>query len=223
MDPRCDLRVLVVEEGLGLTQAWLLAFRRRFPVRVLGPVFDEAPAHRIMTDGLADLVAVDLHRADGRAEAIIADLAGAGMVHVVGALETEDRPEEAARALASGARGVVARDEPARMLSDSLRRAAAGDLVLPASHLPGVIDRIRARPADMGVASLGVLTRREREILGLLARGMAIADIAGLLAISRLTVQSHVKSILAKLGLHSKVEAVTLAWRAGLTIGERSA
>ena len=59
------------------------------------------------------------------------------------------------------------------------------------------------------------LTRREREILSLLAQGRTTNDIAHTLSISVLTVQSHVKNLLAKLGVHSKVEAIRYAWRSG--------
>ena len=62
---------------------------------------------------------------------------------------------------------------------------------------------------------MGSLTARELEVLRLLANGSTTGEIARLLEISPMTVQSHVKNVLAKLGVHSKVEAVRLAWRAG--------
>jgi two-component system nitrate/nitrite response regulator NarL len=67
------------------------------------------------------------------------------------------------------------------------------------------------------------LTPREGEILGRLATGATATDIAGALGISALTVQSHVKSILAKLGVHTRIEAVTLAWRYGLARADGAA
>ncbi len=62
---------------------------------------------------------------------------------------------------------------------------------------------------------LGSLTPREIEVLELLAAGSSTHEIASSLGISATTVQSHVKNLLAKLGVHSKVEAVRLAWRSG--------
>jgi two-component system nitrate/nitrite response regulator NarL len=67
------------------------------------------------------------------------------------------------------------------------------------------------------------LTARETEILQALAAGDSTPAIAERLGISPLTVQSHVKSILSKLGVHSKIEAVTLAWRHGLAPATRTA
>jgi two-component system nitrate/nitrite response regulator NarL len=98
----------------------------------------------------------------------------------------------------------------------ALRRALAGELVLPAVHLPNLVERLRTSRELSDAERLGCLTGREREILRLLADGGATAEIATALGISPMTVQSHVKNILSKLGVHSKVEAVTLAWRTGL-------
>jgi len=64
-----------------------------------------------------------------------------------------------------------------------------------------------------GSLALATLSPREREILLLLSDGISTADIASSLSISPMTVQSHVKNILSKLGVHSKVDAVRLAWR----------
>jgi DNA-binding CsgD family transcriptional regulator len=69
---------------------------------------------------------------------------------------------------------------------------------------------------------LGRLTPRELEVLQELAGGNPTAEVAETLGISPLTVQSHVKSILAKLGVHSKIEAVTMAFRYGMA-GRRAA
>ena len=107
----------------------------------------------------------------------------------------------------------------------SVRRAAAGEMVMPASDLPLVLAHLggdaETRPIDE--LALARLTVRETEILRALAAGLSTAAVAEDLGISPLTVQSHVKSILAKLGVHSKIEAVTMAWRHGLAPTSRIA
>ena len=100
---------------------------------------------------------------------------------------------------------------------DVIRRAAAGEIVMPERDLAAVFERLQGARADSGQAALERLTPRETEILSALASGHTAGEIAASLGISALTVQSHMKSILAKLGVHSKIEAVTLAWRHGLT------
>ena len=84
--------------------------------------------------------------------------------------------------------------------------------------LPVVLDELRTGREPNVAAELALrrLTARETEILRAMAAGDATGEIAKTLGISSLTVQSHVKNILAKLGVHSKIEAVTMAWRNGL-------
>ena len=82
-----------------------------------------------------------------------------------------------------------------------------------------------ASPPPSGIAGgadgLRSLTPREREILQTLAGGASTAEVAEAFGISPLTVQSHVKNILAKLGVHSKVDAVRIAWRHGVATASR--
>ncbi len=122
-----------------------------------------------------------------------------------------------AEALAAGAVGFLRRNQPFADLAGLVRRAARGEVVMAASDLPGLLEAIhgpaRVVPAEVALARL---TPREAEILRALAEGASAREVAEALGISRLTVESHVKSILAKLGVHSKIEAVTLAWRHGL-------
>jgi DNA-binding NarL/FixJ family response regulator len=115
-----------------------------------------------------------------------------------------------------GAAGVLERGGDRRTIVDALRRAAAGELVAPASHLPALLELSgHGRASDERSSRMRTLTAREREVLALLAGGRTTGEIARALSISGLTVQSHVKSILSKLGVHSKVEAIRFAWRSG--------
>ena len=92
------------------------------------------------------------------------------------------------------------------------------------AELPSLVDRLwHARARRTEHALLATLTVREREILGALADGATTAELSEELGISPATVQTHVKNVLSKLGVHSKVEAVGTAWRAGLTLTSRSA
>ena len=134
-------------------------------------------------------------------------------------------PERIALVLASGACGFIPSTTPPAEFAVVLRCAAMGEIVMPVGELQLVIAQLDARRTAHIDARDGLdrLTVREREILGSLARGSSTVQVAEEFGISRLTVQSHVKSILAKLGVHSKVEAVTLAWRHGLAPVSRTA
>ena len=135
----------------------------------------------------------------------------------------ERGPDLAAGALAAGACGVVSPEPNGESLASVFRRALAGELILPAIHLSNLVDRLRDGREASNVCKLEFLTTRELEILRALADGASTTEISGSLGIRPMTVQSHVKNILAKLGVHSKVEAVTMAWRLGLGSATRSA
>ena len=136
-------------------------------------------------------------------------------VLIVTALATRELVTSALEAGASGC--VLSTNAPDRLVN-LVRRAAAGEIVLPEAEVAAVVrgleDSRRKRHGLGGM--LPRLTAREREVLERLADGRSTKEVAGELHVSPLTVRSHVKSILAKLGVQSKLEAVTYALRNGL-------
>jgi DNA-binding NarL/FixJ family response regulator len=210
-----DVRVLVMEPGLGLTHDLTLACRHS-GVSVLGPVNDLAEAELAAAEVPVDVLVLEL---TGPSVQPIREAAERlGGVRILVATDEVD-PEVGAAVIAAGAAGLIARrlDGPhPRVVSDLLRRAAAGELILPATHLTALVDLVRVSKFDQSAGQkIDALTRREREVLALLADGQTTQEVADALSISVMTVQSHVKNVLAKLGVHSKVEAIRFAWRSG--------
>lgn len=123
-----------------------------------------------------------------------------------------------AEAIEAGACGFVPKTQSAGGLIDVVRRADAGELVLPAGDLAETLARLQeARDARSGAERLLTrLTAREIQILQALADGNSVREVAEALFISRHTVHTHFRSILAKLGVHSKLEAVLMALRHGV-------
>ena len=119
-------------------------------------------------------------------------------------------------ALRAGASGFVLKDDPAEQLISAVRTVAAGNALLSPAITKRVIRQFTriARPAPP--KELGELTDREREILRLIATGLSNAEIGRKLYISETTVKTHVTHILQKLGLRDRVQAVVLAYQAGL-------
>ena len=216
------IRVLVVDDGVGLTQDLLLAFRRR-QTRILGPAGDEREAITALILEPVDIVVVNLDRADDRGVAVVAGIRSNSEVRVMAATRHAASPR-IELSLAAGACGVLPIERDHAHLSAAFDRALAGQLVLPAREVPTILGRTRQGTAERADHFLvDTLTVREREILTALAEGSTTTSIARELGISPATVQTHVKNVLGKLGVHSKVEAFGAAWRAGLVAASRTA
>jgi len=139
-------------------------------------------------------------------------------------LTTFDPDEYVYRALRAGASGFVLKDIPPEELPNAVRTVAQGGALLSPSITRRLIGRFAERLAvDTGVsARLERLTNREREVLAAIARGSSNAEISEELFIGAATVKSHVSSILAKLGLRDRAQAVIFAYESGLVeAGER--
>jgi DNA-binding NarL/FixJ family response regulator len=128
-------------------------------------------------------------------------------------------------ALRAGASGFLLKDAPVEELVRAVRTVAAGDAQLSPAVTKRLLDQVARRlPAAVqrDTGSLALLTEREREVLRLLAVGMSNAEIAGALVVAEPTVKTHVSSVLQKLGLRDRVQAVIYAYENGLVApGER--
>lgn len=215
--------VLVVDERPGLTQDLLLALRRRSGFQILGPVADTDAALGAIAAGSIEVVVVQLDRPDEQGVAIVSAIRSRSSARVLAATGRSATPS-IELALVAGASGVLPTDLAPANLADAFRRALAGELVLPVDELPVLVDRVwEARTHRVQHGRLATLTQREREVLSALSAGETTPAIALALGISPATVQTHVKNILGKLGVHSKVEALGAAWRGGLAVGARTA
>jgi len=121
------------------------------------------------------------------------------------------------KALRAGVRAVLPRDVAPEQLRAALEAAAAGLVVIHPSELDTVLSATVGPSAPLDEL-LEPLTRREREVLQMLAAGLANKEIAARLAISDHTVKFHVASILGKLGASSRTEAVSAGIRRGLVM-----
>ena len=205
------LGLLVLEHESGLTHDLTLACRT-CDIAVLGPVRDIVEAQAAMRVATVDVLAIEIRP---RAPELVRDAASAfPRVPVLAVADVAD-PEAGAGIIAAGALGVLERGAARGEIVGAVRRVAAGELILPAAHLAALVELIGVVRQDRGPSRMETLTRREREVLALLADGLTTGDVATALSISVFTVQTHVKNVLAKLGVHSKVEAIRYAWRSG--------
>ena len=126
-------------------------------------------------------------------------------------LTMSDSEIDLANAIRAGVRGYLLKDMAPEEVVDAIRRVAAGELVVAPTMTIKMIEMLRGdQPGDEPKNSLKLLTEREREILQLLSRGESNKAIAQTLSISYDTVKQHVRHILTKLNLSSRVKAAVL-------------
>jgi DNA-binding NarL/FixJ family response regulator len=120
-------------------------------------------------------------------------------------------------ALRAGASGFLLKDAPADLLRHAVHAAARGEAMLSPRIASMLIAPLAARHRrDDPPAGYDELTPRERDVLGLLARGWSNTEIADDLGVSEATIKSHVTPLLAKLGLRDRAQAIVLAHEHGL-------
>lgn len=130
-------------------------------------------------------------------------------------LANEEEPGPIVDALQAGARGYLTRDASIEELISATRGVHEGEVVVPPEMTSELLVTLLSHRdhRDEAQARLALLTRREREVLGLLAQGADKDMIARRLVISPETARTHVQNILAKLEVHSRLEAAAFARR----------
>ena len=129
-------------------------------------------------------------------------------------LTTFDLDDYIVDAFRAGASGFLLKTAPPQQLVAAVRTVHAGDALLAPASTRRLIEQSARPPAP--APALDMLTPREHDVLHLLARGLPNAEIAQQLVVEPSTLKSHVASVLAKLGLRDRVQAVITAYETGL-------
>jgi len=169
-------------------------------VEVVGEASTVPEAVRKIALTEPDVVLLDVHMPGGGGAEILRRARAAGTESVFLALSVSDAAEDVISVIRSGARGYVTKTISGRDLADAVRRVRAGDAVFSPRLAGFVLDAFSDRPgaAPPVDPEIDQLTKRERDVLRLLARGYAYKEIAKELFISVKTVETHVSSVLRK-------------------------
>ncbi|HEX2741776.1 MAG TPA: PAS domain S-box protein [Rubrobacter sp.] len=209
-------RILLVDDHASFRQGVAAALEAEPGLEVVGQAGSLAEA-RAKLDGY-DIAIIDLWLPDGFGGDLIRDLRAANPhAQVLVLSSTEDRAE-IARAVESGASGVMHKASELKEVADAVKRLRSGETLMPLEEVVDLLRFAGARRDEEHEARQAIsrLTERELEVLSLLAEGLEAQEISSRLHISAKTERNHVASILFKLGVHSRLQAVIFAWRHGL-------
>jgi len=213
------VRLLICDDHRVLTDALATVVRLDESLELVAdPVHDPQSAVDLCLEHLPDVVLMDVEFKGGMsgidATRRIKEASPSTKVVIMTA---HDDDRSLVDAVEAGASGFLSKDEAAQELLSAAKAAAEGEVLIDPSTLARLLPQVAREREEQrdALALLGDLTDREREILALLAQGMRNGDIAAQLYISPQTVQTHVRNILGKLRVHSKLEAVAFAVKHG--------
>ena len=216
------IHVLIVDDQAMVRGGLRMILEAEDDIRVVGEAGDGAAAIDAVRLQRPDVVLMDIQMTgmdglEATRRIVEAGSAAAAAPRVV-ILTTFEVDEYVFRAMRAGASGFLLKNAPPEDLVAAVRVVARGGALLGPSVTRRLIEAfVAATPspsADRG--ALRQLTEREREVLVLVARGLANSEIAERLVVGEATVKTHVSSILAKLGLRDRVQAVVFAYESGL-------
>jgi DNA-binding NarL/FixJ family response regulator len=216
------IRVLLVDDQGLVRTGFRMILKGEKGIEVVGEASDGAEAIALAHELSPDVVLMDVRMpgVDGiEATRRILERPESGTAVLV--LTTFDLDAYVYEALKAGASGFLLKDAPEEQLVTGIRVVADGGSLFAPTVTRRLVERYTGAAPRERPAELDELTAREAEILRLIARGLSNAEIADELVVSQHTVKSHVARVLGKLGLRDRVQAVVLAYEAGLvTPGE---
>jgi DNA-binding NarL/FixJ family response regulator len=212
------IRVLLCDDQALFRSGFRMILEARPDIEVVGEAEDGLQAVELALGTKPDVILMDVRmpHLDG-VEATRRITESGNQARVI-VLTTYDLDEYVYDAIRAGASAFLLKDVQPTQLVDAIRVVARGEALLAPTVTRRLLDRFaRSLPvAGPPPAAVSSLTEREVEVLRLMAAGLSNAELAERLVLSEATVKSHVSNVLRKLGVRDRVQAVILAYDAGL-------
>jgi DNA-binding NarL/FixJ family response regulator len=211
-----SIRVLVADDQPLVRSGFRMVLEDRPDLELVGEAGDGAEAVSLVDELDPDVVLMDVRMPGLDGVEATRRLVAAGSRARILVLTTFDLDEYVYAAIRAGASGFLLKDvEPAELV-DAIRVVAAGNALFGPAATERLVARFGGEPDPAATRTLDGLTEREREILRLMASGLSNAELAKQLHLSETTVKTHVSSVLRKLRVRDRVQAVIAAFEAGL-------
>jgi two-component system, NarL family, nitrate/nitrite response regulator NarL len=186
-------------------------------ISVVGITGDQQEARRMLAEHQPDVVLLDLNMKPDDGITLMDKMREEGLFFATLILTVSESDEDMAAALRAGAQGYLLKSMEPSEVVDAIHRAAEGETVVATQMTAKLVNLLDAKKHGSKASLMNRLTQRETQILAYLAKGESNKAIARDLGISHDTVKLHVRNILAKLKLTSRVEAAVFAVEQRLT------
>ncbi|HEY3103810.1 MAG TPA: response regulator transcription factor [Pyrinomonadaceae bacterium] len=207
------IKILIVDDHLLVRTGLRMLIESEPNLKVVGQASNRSEALALAKSEQPDLILLDIDLGSENGLDFLPELTDtvAG-VHVLVLTGLRDVGSHR-RAARLGAAGVVLKEHAADVLLKAIKKVHAGELWLDRSMMGSLLREMTQPPKiDAEAAKIATLTRREREVLTLVAEGLKNRDIAARLFISETTVTHHLSSVFAKLGVSDRLELVIYAF-----------
>jgi DNA-binding NarL/FixJ family response regulator len=213
------IRVVVADDQALVRSGFRMILDAKPDLEVVGEAGDGREAAALVERLRPDVVLMDVRMPEVDGLEATRRIVASGSPTRVIILTTYDVDDSVFAALRAGASGFLLKDARPAELVEAIRVVARGDALLAPSVTRRLLDRfagVLPAPGATQPPDLGELTEREVEVLRLVALALSNAEIAERLVLTEATVKTHVSSVLRKLGLRDRVQAVVLAYDVGL-------
>ncbi|MHB1360314.1 MAG: response regulator [Rhodocyclaceae bacterium] len=205
------IRVVLVDDHTLFRKGLAELLEQRSAIRIVGNAANGDDAMELLSATEADVVITDLNMPPHGGLALLRKIRAAGWKMPVLVLTVSDARDDLANTLGSGAQGYLLKDMEPDDVVDAVQRAVRGETVVAPAMTLKLVHLLQGGAQPPKAEALHQLTPREREILEHLSHGLSNKAIARELDISHDTVKLHVRHVLAKLNLTSRVEAAVFA------------
>ncbi len=212
------IRVVLADDQALVRGGFRMILESEADLEVVGEASDGGEAASLVEQLEPDVVLMDVRMPEVDGIEATRRIVESGSAARVVVLTTYDADENVFAALRAGASAFLLKDVRPGDLIEAVRIVARGDALLAPAVTRRLLDRLTESLPDTEPqpVDLGPLTDRELEVLRLVALGLSNAEIAKRLVVTEATVKTHVSSVLRKLGLRDRVQAVVLAYDARL-------